>query len=103
LESFFPSLFLLNGIVFLLVMLPFTFIQFFYAPWLEEQNKARAPRTVPDKVSNHVILTHYDDVAVNLIEKFTQYGIPYVVLTPDLSQALGIARSGLSGGGGPAG
>jgi hypothetical protein len=36
---------LLSGIVFLLVMLPFTFIQFFYAPWLEEQNKARAPRS----------------------------------------------------------
>ena len=35
---------LLSGIVFLLVMLPFTFIQFFYAPWLEKQNQARAPR-----------------------------------------------------------
>ena len=35
---------LLSGVVFLLIMLPFTFIQFFYAPWLEEQNKARAPR-----------------------------------------------------------
>jgi hypothetical protein len=79
---------LLNGIVFLLVMLPFTFIQFFYAPWLEEQNKARAPRTVPDTLSNHVILTHYDNVAANLIEKFTQYSIPYVILVQDLSQAL---------------
>jgi len=88
LGKFFSLIVLLNGIVFLLVMLPFTFIQFFYAPWLEEQNKARAPRTVPNTVSNHVILTHYDDVAANLIEKFTQYGIHYVVLTPDLEQAL---------------
>jgi Trk K+ transport system NAD-binding subunit len=88
LGKFFSLIVLLNGIVFLLVMLPFTFIQFFYAPWLEEQNKARAPRTVPDTISNHVILTHYDDVAANLIEKFTQYGIHYVVLTPDLEQAL---------------
>jgi hypothetical protein len=39
---------LLSGIVFLLVMLPFTFIQFFYAPWLEEQNKARVARSVPE-------------------------------------------------------
>ena len=34
---------LLSGMVFLLIMLPFTFIQFFYAPWLEAQNKARVP------------------------------------------------------------
>nr|MBP9944188.1 two pore domain potassium channel family protein [Desulfomicrobium sp.] len=39
---------MLSGVVFMLIVLPFTFIQFFYAPWLEEQNKARAPRTVPD-------------------------------------------------------
>jgi Trk K+ transport system NAD-binding subunit len=88
LGKFFSLIVLLNGIVFLLVMLPFTFIQFFYAPWLEAQNKARAPRKLPDKVTNHVILTHYDDVTANLVEKFTNYGIPYVVLTPDLDQAL---------------
>jgi hypothetical protein len=35
---------LMSGIVFLLVMLPFTFIQFFYAPWLEAQSRARTPR-----------------------------------------------------------
>jgi hypothetical protein len=35
---------LVSGMVFLLVMLPFTFIQFFYAPWLEAHSKTRAPR-----------------------------------------------------------
>lgn len=84
----FSVIVLLNGIVLLLVMLPFTFIQFFYAPWLEAQNRARAPRLVPDTVSDHVILTHFDDVAANLTEKFTQYGIPYVILVSDLSRAL---------------
>ncbi|MBW1822045.1 MAG: two pore domain potassium channel family protein, partial [Deltaproteobacteria bacterium] len=39
---------LMSGIVFLLVMLPFTFIQFFYAPWLEAQSRARAPRELPE-------------------------------------------------------
>jgi len=84
----FSVIVLLNGIVLLLVMLPFTFIQFFYAPWLEAQNRARAPRSVPDTVSDHVILTHFDDVAANLTEKFTQYGISYVILVSDLSRAL---------------
>jgi Trk K+ transport system NAD-binding subunit len=79
---------LISGIIFLLIMLPFTFIQFFYAPWLEEQNKARAPRAVPDDMSGHVILTLFDDVAVNLIEKLNQYGVPYVIVTHELQKAL---------------
>ena len=65
---------LLSGIVFLLIMLPFTFIQFFYAPWLEEQNKARAPRAVPEELGGHVIFTHFDPAAANLIVKLRQYG-----------------------------
>ena len=85
---------LLSGIIFLLIMLPFTFIQFFYAPWLEEQNKARAPRAVPESTSNHVLFTHFDAVAVNLIEKLVQYGIDYVILTPELQNALGLHDQG---------
>jgi len=79
---------LFSGIVFVLVMLPFTFIQFFYAPWLEKQNKSRAPRSVPETMSNHVILTHFDPVAVTLIEKLNQYGIEYVIVTAKLQDAL---------------
>ena len=86
---------LLTGVVFLLIMLPFTFIQFFYAPWLEEQNRARAPRSVPETMSNHVILTHFDAVAANLVEKLNQYNIPNVVLVSDLQQALSLHELGL--------
>jgi Trk K+ transport system NAD-binding subunit len=86
---------LLTGVVFLLVMLPFTFIQFFYAPWLEEQNRARAPRAVPETMSNHVILTHFDAVAANLVEKLNQYNIPNVILIPDLQQALSLHEMGV--------
>ncbi len=85
---------LFSGIVFLLVMLPFTFIQFFYAPWLEAQNKSRAPRSIPETTAGHVILTHFDAVAVTLIEKLEQYGIPYVVLVLELQQALDLHDRG---------
>ncbi len=91
----FSIIVLLTGVVFLLVMLPFTFIQFFYAPWLEEQNKARAPRAVPDTLSNHVILTHFDAVAANLVDKLNQYNIPNVILISDLQEALRIYEMGL--------
>ncbi|MFO7559069.1 MAG: NAD-binding protein [Desulfobacterales bacterium] len=85
---------LLSGIIFLLVMLPFTFIQFFYAPWLEEQNKARAPRAVSEDLSGHVILTHFDAVTVALIQKLEQYAIRYIILVPDLQSALNLHDQG---------
>lgn len=84
----FSMVVLLSGIVFLLVMLPFTFIQFFYAPWLESHAKARAPRELPEKMSGHVILTSVDPVSVALVGKLVQHKRPYVFLIPDLQQTL---------------
>jgi Trk K+ transport system NAD-binding subunit len=88
LGKLFSVVVLLSGIVFLLVMLPFTFIQFFYAPWLEEQNRARAPRALAEDASGHVIFTNFDDVTVNLIQKLGQYGMDYVIVTGELQTAL---------------
>ena len=44
----FSMVVLLSGIIFLLIMLPFTFIKFFYAPWLEAQIRAKAPRRLDE-------------------------------------------------------
>jgi Trk K+ transport system NAD-binding subunit len=79
---------LLSGIIFLLVMLPFTFIRFFYAPWLEAQNRARAPRALPVGTHGHVIFTHFNNVAANLIGRLDQLGIMSVILVPDVPRAL---------------
>lgn len=79
---------LLSGIVFLLVMLPFTFIQFFYAPWLEAKNRSRAPRELPSTTRNHVIITNFDPVTKALIEKLKSYNYNYVLIVADLQNAL---------------
>jgi len=79
---------LISGIVFLLVMLPFTFIQFFYAPWLEAQSRARAPHELPENTSNHVILTNFDPITINLVEKLKQYNYEYAIIATDLQRAL---------------
>ena len=84
----FSIIVLMSGIVFLLTMLPFTFIQFFYLPWLEAQAKAKAPRELPEGTKGHVILTNYDSVATNLAEKFRQYHHEYLVVVEDVKQAL---------------
>ena len=78
---------LLSGIVFLLVMLPFTFIQFFYAPWLEAQAQLRTPRELPPYTSGHIILTNYDPISLSLIAKLNQYHFNYVIICPDQQKA----------------
>ena len=85
---------LLSGVVFLLVMLPFTFIQFFYAPWLEAQEKARTPRSLPPSTRGHVILTPFDAVAVPLIAKLRQYNYTYAVLVNEQQRALELFDQG---------
>jgi Trk K+ transport system NAD-binding subunit len=91
----FSIIVMLSGVVFLLIVLPFTFIQFFYAPWLEKMNKARAPRSVPEGTTGHVILTNFDSVTLSMVDKLTQYGIPSFILAADLQQALNLHEMGL--------
>lgn len=95
LGKIFSIVVLMSGVVFLLTMLPFTFIQFFYLPWVEAQAKARAPRRLPEGTKDHVILTSYDPVTMNLAEKFRQYHREYVVLVEDVHQALDLQDLGL--------
>jgi voltage-gated potassium channel len=84
----FTTVVLLSGIVFLLILLPFTFIEFFYAPWLKAQKEARAPRRLPENTRGHVVLTAYDAVTHALIERLKAHHIPYVLIVPTLEEAL---------------
>lgn len=83
----FSMIVLATGIVFLLVLLPFTIIQFFYAPWVEAVAAARTPRKVSDDTNNHVILIHHDAVTQELITKLEQSSTSYVLIVPDFDDA----------------
>ncbi|CAN5829726.1 potassium channel protein [soil metagenome] len=86
---------LLSGVLFLLVLLPFAFIQFFYAPWIEAQSQMRAPRELPEGTCDHVILTRYDPVTMSLIPRLVDYGHPYVLLEGDMQRALELYDQGI--------
>jgi Trk K+ transport system NAD-binding subunit len=86
---------LLTGTVYMLILLPFSFIRFFYAPWMEAQSEARAIRHVPTETSGHVLLTQYDAVSSTLIHKLTQYDYPYFLVIPSLGDALRLHDAGL--------
>ena len=92
----FTILVLGSGVVLLLVVLPFTFIRFFYAPWLEAQVRLRAPRRVPSHVRGHVIISRHDEIASGLIERLRPDGIPYYVVEPDPAAAAHLLNHGES-------
>lgn len=90
----FSMLVLFSGVLLLLIMLPFTFIEFFYAPWLKAQNQARAPKKLEEGTKNHVVITHLDAVTEALIRKLVSYKIEYALLVPDLQKALELSDQG---------
>ncbi len=92
----FSILVLMSGVVLLLIMLPFAFIRYFYAPWLEAQIHFRAPREVPPDITGHVIICGYDSIAPNLIKRLKQSEIPCFVIEPDPTKAAQLHEDGVS-------
>lgn len=78
---------LLSGVVFMLVLLPFAFIKFLFAPWMEAEARRRTPRELPVNTRDHVIMTAYDDVTAALIERLITYERDYVVVLENPEQA----------------
>jgi voltage-gated potassium channel len=90
----FSVLVLLTGVVLLFVLLPFTLIQYVYAPWLEARNAARTPRSLPPTLEGHVILTAYGPVEAALIQRLEQFAMPYVIIVADTARALALHDQG---------
>lgn len=90
----FSVLVLVSGAIFILVLLPFTFIQFIYVPLMEARQQARAPRKLPGDARGHVILTRIGAIEDALIRRLEQTGTPYTVLVSDLEEALSLHDRG---------
>ena len=87
---------MLFGMLSMFVILPFAFIRFAYEPWMEAQNAARTPRTLPEDTRGHVIITSFDPVSRGLIHKLEQYANPYVLLVSDKDEALRLHDQGFA-------
>ncbi|BDS06506.1 potassium transporter TrkA [Oceaniferula spumae] len=95
LGRFFSVVVLITGVVFLLVLLPFTFIEFFYAPYIRAQERSKASTQVSTNTEGHVIMTEYGPVARSLSRLLDDYGYPYYVLSSTLDQALDLQHQGV--------
>lgn len=96
LGRFFSMAVLLTGMLFLLIMLPFTFIEFVYQPWMKAQSISRAPKSLLSETRDHVVITHYDEVTHSLITKLGQYNYDYVLVIADLDEALRLHDQGFN-------
>ncbi|TKB24833.1 potassium channel protein [Desulfopila sp. IMCC35006] len=83
-----------SGVILLLIMLPFTFIQFFYSPWLEAQSKSRTPRELPEDTSGHIIITCLDPITEKLVAKLKRREFEYVLVVGELHQAAELYDAG---------
>ena len=92
----FSILVLLSGIILLLIMLPFVFIRYFYAPWLEAQLRLQVPRELPKDMTKHVVICRYNSICRGLVTKLRFNHIPYVVLEPDTAIATKLHAEGIT-------
>ncbi|HVJ45064.1 MAG TPA: potassium channel family protein, partial [Luteolibacter sp.] len=91
----FSIIVMITGVMFLLVILPFTFIQFFYEPWMRAQAAARTPKELPPETKDHVLFTCHDPIASSLIPMLERYGHSYAVLTPNVAEAMAYYEQGI--------
>lgn len=92
----FSILVLMSGVILLLIVLPFSFIRYFYAPWLEAQIHITVPRELPEGTRGHVILCRMDPLAEALIPRLALLDVPYVVLEPDAARAVTLHGEGVT-------
>lgn len=85
---------LLSGVAFLLVLLPFAFIQFVFVPWMDRRAAARAPRSLPPDTRGHLILTGLGPIEDALIRRADRAEVPYVLLVGELEEALRLHDAG---------
>lgn len=89
------SLFVLvSGVMLLMVILPFAFIQFFYAPWLAAQEKGRTPTTVAPDINGHVIVVSTSPIALNLVDELRNYGTRCFILCKESQKTLELLDQG---------
>lgn len=90
----FSVIVLLTGTAFLLILLPFAFIQFVFIPWMSRRDATRAPRVLPEGTADHLVLTRLGPIEEALIRRAQQAGVGYVVLVADLTEALRLHDEG---------
>ena len=85
---------LISGALFILVLLPFAFIQFVFLPWMAYRETTRAPRRLPEETHDHIVLTGMGAIEDALIRRADASGVDYAVVVADLDEGLRLHDDG---------
>jgi Trk K+ transport system NAD-binding subunit len=85
---------LISGALFILVLLPFAFIQFVFMPWMTWREDNRAPSSLPEGTVGHIVLTGPGAITDAVIRRAVDAGVPYVLIEPDRQAALALHDAG---------
>ena len=95
LGQFFSLAVMMSGVVYLFILLPFSFMEFFYKPLAKAQSESRVPRKAPASLTDHVILTCYDSIARKLVMRLREFDFDYIFLLNDIDKAVEVVDLGL--------
>ena len=85
---------LATGVLVILVLLPYLFIQFVVTPWIKQRERSRIARRMPDSLARHIVLVGLDTVTQTLIARAKRAQIPTVVLVDDPLEAIKLQDEG---------
>lgn len=83
----FSMVVLISGVILILVLLPYLFVQFVVTPWIDQRAAARTPRSAPPSLRGHIILAGLDVVNQALIARAKRSSTPTLVLVEDPAEA----------------
>ncbi|HTO00323.1 MAG TPA: NAD-binding protein, partial [Microthrixaceae bacterium] len=90
----FSVIVLISGAMFILVLLPFVFIQFIFMPWMARRDANRAPRKLGPEYRDHLILTQLGPVTDALIRRVRSMKMRYTLIVADPAEALNLSDLG---------
>ena len=85
----------LSGVLFLLVILPFSAISLFIGPWMEERLRFRPRLSLPDDTREHVVICGWDPVTRTLARNLQAAGLPYFIVESDHQQVARLDEEGI--------
>jgi voltage-gated potassium channel len=87
---------ILSGVVLLLIVLPYLFLNQVAVPWLQASLRLQAPRSIPLAMRDHVIVAGSDALAHGLVQRLERQGIQTLMLESDPERAATRAANGES-------
>ncbi|CAN5646399.1 potassium channel protein [soil metagenome] len=92
----FSVLVLFSGVVLLLIVLPYIFLNHVAVPWIQASLRLQTPREIKDDMRDHVVITGDDSLVQGLVRRLDSFGIQYLRIEADPERAARMAAQGLS-------